>query len=489
MYFLNALIHSAHNSHSHDFPSWISKCYHEDIAPPLTNIINCMLSTLTFPSRWKNAEIVPLPKTSNPSVSKDFRPISLLWHCGKVAEYFVSQQLKAKTAAKLTTSQYAYTDGVGCVDALVDALSYWTKHLDAKDNICIQSAFVDFSKAFDMMNPTILDAKLENLCVNSSLRKLINSFLTDRAACVADRTTGERSAELIVSRGVPQGTILGPPLWSIYINDLPTEISSCSPSCSTTIYADDVTTYRPVYKQETQLQTISHRSRLMPISPLQPAINAIHNWSQNTDMMLNTAKTKTMNISPSLNIKSDLGLNVNSDIIEEVSEFKLLGVIIDKHLSFSSHVDSIHSRARSRLNALLTLKRYGVEKSSLLRFYLANVRSVLSYAAPAWFSYLSDTNKNRLESIQRQCLRIIYPDIPYEDRLLSANIPSLCNYLSCICMTFVSDVASDPQHRLHKHLPKRQSSTGRHSTRLRDAPIVCNNYRVTKNSLFSKYSI
>ena len=94
-------------------------------------------------------------------------------------------------AAKLTTSQYAYTDGVGCVDALVDALSYWTKHLDAKDNICIQSAFVDFSKAFDMMNPTILDAKLENLCVNSSHRKLINSFLTDRAACVADRTTGE----------------------------------------------------------------------------------------------------------------------------------------------------------------------------------------------------------------------------------------------------------------------------------------------------------
>ena len=146
------------------------------------------------------------------------------------------------------------------LDALVDALSYWTKHLDAKDNICIQSAFVDFSKAFDMMNPTILDAKLANLCVNSSLRKLINSFLTDRAACVADRTTGERSAELIVSRGVSQGTILGPPLWSIYINDLPTEISSCSPSCSTTIYADDVTTYRPVYKQETQLQAISHRS-------------------------------------------------------------------------------------------------------------------------------------------------------------------------------------------------------------------------------------
>ena len=82
-----------------------------------------------------------------------------------------------------------------------------------------------------------------------------------------------------------------------------------------------------------------------------------------------------------------------------------------------------------------------------------------------------------------------YPDIPYEDMLISASIPSLSNYLNCICMTFVSDVASDPEHRLRKHLPKRQSSTGRHSTRLRDAPIVYNNYCVTKNSLFSKYSV
>ena len=70
------LIDTSKSNHSHDFPSWISKCYHEDMAPPLTNIISCMLSTLTFPSQWKNAEIVPLPKTSNASVSKDFRPIS-----------------------------------------------------------------------------------------------------------------------------------------------------------------------------------------------------------------------------------------------------------------------------------------------------------------------------------------------------------------------------------------------------------------------------
>ena len=482
-------IDTSKSCHSDDFPSWISKDFCEDTAPPLTNIINCMLSTHTFPTLWKSAEITPLPKTSSPAVSKDFRPISLLWHCGKVAEYFIARMLKTATKDELTLKQYAYTDGVGCVDALVDALSNWTKHIDQKDNLCIQSAFVDFSKAFDMMNPTILDTKLSRLNVNSSLRQLINSFLTSRSACVANKPTGECSSKLPVSRGVPQGTILGPSLWSIYINDLPDIINDSSPSSDTTIYADDVTTYQPVRKKDVTLKTTAPKSRLMSNSPLQPALSAIHRWSLSNDMSLNTSKTKTMNISPCLDISSDLKLTVNSEFIDQVSEFKLLGVTVDEHLSFSSHVENIFSKARSRLYALLTLKRHGVDEASLTKFYLANIRSILCYAAPAWFSYLSDTNMKRLESIQRQCLRVIYPDIPYDERLVLASIPSLCDYLNNSCQNFVNNVASDTEHRLHKYLPKRQSSVGRHSSRLRDVPIVHNNYKITENSLFSKFTV
>ena len=246
----------------------------------------------------------------------------------------------------------------------MDALSNWTKHLDAKTNTCIQTVFVDFSKAFDMMNPTILDSKLSELSVNNSLRKLINSFLTSRSACVTDRATGERSSELSVSRGVPQGTILGLPLWSVYINDLPQKIADASPSSEKTIYADDVTSYQPVYKQDAELTSISRTCRLMS-TPLH--CNQL--LTPFNDMTLNTAKTKTMNVSPSLNIISDLGLNVDSKQIEEVSEFKLLGVMIDTHLSFTSHVETTYSRAKSRLHALLTLKRFGVDEPSLIRFY------------------------------------------------------------------------------------------------------------------------
>ena len=98
--------------------------------------------------------------------------------------------------------------------------------------------------------------------------------------------------------------------------------------------------------------------------------------------------------------------SLNSEYIDQVSEFKLLGVTVDEHMSFSSHVENIFSKARSILYALLTLKRHVVDEASLTKFYLANIRSILCYAAPAWFSYLSDTNMNRLESIQRQFLRV-----------------------------------------------------------------------------------
>ena len=146
--------------------------------------------------------------------------------------------------------------------------------------------------------------------------------------------------------------------------------------------------------------------------------------------------------------------SLNSEFIDQVSEFKLLGVTVDEHMSFSSHVENIFSKARSILYALLTLKRHVVDEASLTKFYLANIRSILCYAAPAWFSYLSDTNMKRLESIQRQCLRVIYPDIPYDERLVLASIPSLCDYLNSSCQNFVSNVASDTEHRLHKYLPK-----------------------------------
>ena len=476
-------------NHSDDYPSWISKENAEDIAPPLTDIINSMLKSQIYPSLWKSAEIIPLPKTATPLLSKEFRPISLLWHCGKVAEQFVVSRLRRTTKGLLTEDQYAYSEGVGCTEALVDMISSWTKALDQRSNLCLQSLFVDFSKAFDMMDPAILDKKLQHLSINPGLRCLISSFLSDRSACAVIRTTGQKSEPRVFNGGVPQGTLLGPVLWTIFINDLPEKIQSSNATCKTTIYADDVTAYLPIQKGEVTLTHTGHRDRTLNAAPLQPVLNTIGDWSCENGMSLNASKTKSMNISICLNISSTEPLTINNTEIEEVSEFKLLGVTVDRHLSFAAHVENVFQKSRSKLHALLVLKRHGVSTEGLIRFYQANIRSGIIYAAPAWFSFLTDYSRKSIESIQRQCLRVIFPDLSYEERLSKAAMIPICDYLDTMCSSFVLNVATSETHRLKHHLPLRQSDIGRHSSRLRDVPKTLSNYNTTRKSLFSHYTV
>jgi hypothetical protein len=124
-------------THSSDYPSWITKENAEDLAIPLTNIIHAVLLTGKFPSKWKAAEIVPLNKVANPQTSKDFRPISLLWHCGKIVEFFVVKCLRNELNHKLNENQYAYTQGKGTTDALVYTLTDWVKKLDQKNTLAV----------------------------------------------------------------------------------------------------------------------------------------------------------------------------------------------------------------------------------------------------------------------------------------------------------------------------------------------------------------
>ena len=105
--------------HSKDFPSWISKKHADDICIPMTDIINIMFKQMKFPSLWKQAEVIPLNKVPNPTSAKDFRPISLLYHCSKIAEYFFMKEYKKQVLPKIGKNQFAYQRCLGTVDALV----------------------------------------------------------------------------------------------------------------------------------------------------------------------------------------------------------------------------------------------------------------------------------------------------------------------------------------------------------------------------------
>ena len=160
------LIDISKSAHSQDFPAWISRDCAEDVCTPLTDIINTIFRERRFPSLWKRAEVLPLPKVKNVKALSDHRPISLLWHCGKIAEAFVMDRYKQEVLPKIKSDQYAYQQNKGTTDALLWAIDDWTKILDVKENAAVQVLFKDFSKAFDLMQPSLLIETLHSMNVS-----------------------------------------------------------------------------------------------------------------------------------------------------------------------------------------------------------------------------------------------------------------------------------------------------------------------------------
>ena len=159
-----------------DFPAWVSKLGKEDICIPLHNIFNCILSTGDFPDFWKMAQIVPLPKVSHPTVYKDFRPISLLFHLGKLAEQVVINKLKGVLCDVIANNQYAYRSKVGTTDAILQLIDDCTLDLDHPNSKYVQLASLDFSKAFDRLQPTILIDKMLSYGVKPNILRIIEVF-------------------------------------------------------------------------------------------------------------------------------------------------------------------------------------------------------------------------------------------------------------------------------------------------------------------------
>ena len=438
-------------THSKDFPSWISKENAEDIAIPLTDIIQTILTTGKYPAKWKSAEIIPLNKVKNPQTPKDFRPISLLWHCGKVAEYFIVKEVKQPHIyQQLNNNQYAYTQGRGTTDALVHTITDWGTQLDNKDTLAIHALFIDFSKAFDMMRKDLLINKMEQHYMNANIISVTDSFLSERTVCVVHKQSGSRSTIKPSVVGVPQGTLLGPVLWNIFVDDL-------QPTSTTVKYADDTTIYNVIKKLNitTVARTPREHQFTLRSCALQDCMDQAQGWSENNSMMLNASKTKSMLINLRDTLTCDTSITVENTDIECVNDFTLLGVTIDNHLRFDKHIDGIVTNARMKTHGIVTMKKYGLDSAGLVRLYTACVRPVLCYAAPAWYSYISSSNREKLEQVQRQCLQIVFPDLSYTTAIETSNIPLLNDYLNNQCKKFVTKVASRNNEPLNVHLPEK----------------------------------
>lgn len=299
----------------------------------ITHIFNTIITTSSFPSCWKHAKIIPIPKTRT-----DFRPISILPYLSKVLERILHKQMSKFLADHRLLSEYqsGFRAKHSCVTALINVSEDIRLNLDV-GNISFL-VLLDHSKAFDCVNHNILCTKLaRNFGFSSSATSLIASYLLDRSQSV---TAGDlTSTPLAIRNGVPQGSILGPLLFCLYINDLPTQLLNCNIH----IYADDVQVY------------LSCKKNLINecISKLNDDLRRIHEWASLNKLHINPKKSKCLIVSKRRQkIPTDISIKLGNQKIEIVESTRNLGIIFDKELRWNTHINAATGNTFAMLRIL-----------------------------------------------------------------------------------------------------------------------------------------
>lgn len=301
----------------------------------ITFICNKSISNNCFPNRWKAAKVSPLHKNGPHDDVNNYRLISILPILSKVLEKHVSECLLHYLNENnlLHKTQSGFNSQYSCETALTHMTDSWLNAIDSGQMIGV--VLVDFKKTFDLVDHNILLTKLQCYGIKDETIAWFNSYLTDRRQQV--KVNDIKSSFRSVLCGVPQGSILGPLLFLLFINDLPLYTSKVS----TDLYADDTTLY------------CVHNSQSPTEQSLQIALNELHLWCKNNGMVLNSAKTKVMFATTSqkrqkLN-NDNLKLFYNYETLLTIKSDKILGVFVENNLSWSEHVKHLIKKIASNI--------------------------------------------------------------------------------------------------------------------------------------------
>ena len=403
------------SSGEHDIPAILLKKCKQVLSHPLLLIWRDSLNRGYIPKMYKQQHITPVHKKGSKAEAENYRPISLTSHIIKIFERLIRKHIVQHLEANqlICKNQHGFQKCKSCLTQLLPHIDHIIKNL--QNNTDTDVIYLDYAKAFDKVDHQILLQKLYSYGIRGKLLEWLKSYLSDRWQTVV--IDGHHSAPSKVLSGVPQGTVLGPVLFIIYLNDL----ESCIKNCVVSNFADDTRLKKGIDSIED--------TKIMQ-KDLEKAIQ----WSEEANMKLHQDKfellahnTDNSKLLHELPFSTEFSQYVTSDgsIISPKDAVKDLGIIITPDLSWSPHISKIADDARKMASWILSVFS---ERSAevLLILYKALVRSRAEYCCPAWNpAKIEDIMK--LEAVQRTFTARIreVKHLPYHERLKQLNLMSL----------------------------------------------------------------
>lgn len=373
------------------------------LAEPLSIIYEVSFRTNQLPNDWLKSVVIPIFKNKGSRDNiENYRPISLTCTSCRVMEKIIKDSIiNSPLFKQISSCQHGFRVRKSTTTQLLESIRDWVEVINQKQNIDI--VYIDFAKAFDTVSHVKMIQKLDNFGLKGNLLNWMNAFLTYRHQQV--KINNNLSNYCFVKSGVPQGSVLGPLLFLIYVNDV------CNIQTSFVkfkLFADDLKIYRIVNTVE-------------DYSDLQAKLTEVRKWSEDWQLKINTSKCVSLHLG-SKNQKFDYMLN--NVLIPSNQNINDLGVIISSDMKFSFHINSIKSKAFQRLHLLF---RYFRSKnySLLLNAYKVFIRPILEYNTVIWNPYLLK-DIDTLEGVQRYFTkRLMNNQFSYPERLCRLNLEFL----------------------------------------------------------------
>lgn len=382
------------------------------ISGNLSNIFQMSLEQGRIPEDWKCSNVTVIHKKGRKDYVENYRPISLTCVACKVMESIVKDHIMQYFIDnKLFSSfQYGFLKGRSTMLQLLKVMDDWTSCLDKGGQIDI--VYTDFEKAFDKVSHKLLLSKMLSYGISKELIIWIEAFLCHRTQRV--KINNAFSSSKPVLSGIPQGSVLGPMLFVIFINDLP---KVCDQLCKIFLFADDSKIYKHITNNNDYLC-------------LKEGCQKVFDWSRQWNMSLNIGKCKVLSLTKMRNTsqKLDYGFELDSHkfiTLDHVEDMKDLGVIIDCQLTFWQHINEKINKAYQMLGIIKRNFR-DMDKDTFLLLYKCLVRSHLEYANSVWNPY-KNYQISALERVQKRATKLIgvCKNLHYNERLRFLKLPTL----------------------------------------------------------------